>query len=459
MIKQIEDSRQYFNGELQEDINEKRLPEGVKIFGDMIKFPKKEFKTWDECLQKMLELFPAGEQVKEKAFELKRKKSLELTDADWELMQGLMLNPDRFKKEDFRIFEAWLANNYVDRDGERFRKDVLNSFAKTIIGKSVQMNHDWEATGQGRYYVASVQKVSLAEAFEIAGPQPNKNFLSMLQKVEEVDGGIYWLVVKYYVLKSNEKLIELIDAGIVSDMSIGFRAPKLEGYKESGSDNVLWWEYQNTESREAEALEGSLVFLGAQYGARTRKEAETPEIKNADEKTFIKVETKKEVLNMKIEIKSLKKEIDVPIEKDSEKVITDFIAEIESEVATLQESAKTANEATAKLAKVIELVGPDYEKEIESLKQTKADVRDNLIAEAVKFGQLVKVISTETLATWKGVFDKLDIKEIETHLKEFQRLYNEQHPNNGQIENNEKNIEQKKTESPNLQRAFSAPVI
>ena len=458
MIKQIEDSRQYFNGELQEDINEKRLPEGVKIFGDMIKFPKKEFKTWDECLQKMLELFPAGEQVKEKAFELKRKKSLELTDADWELMQGLMLNPDRFKKEDFRIFEAWLANNYVDRDGERFRKDVLNSFAKTIIGKSVQMNHDWEATGQGRYYVASVQKVSLAEAFEIAGPQPNKNFLSMLQKVEEVDGGIYWLVVKYYVLKSNEKLIELIDAGIVSDMSIGFRAPKLEGYKESGSDNVLWWEYQNTESREAEALEGSLVFLGAQYGARTRKEAETPEIKNADEKTFIKVETKKEVLNMKIEIKSLKKEIDVPIEKDSEKVITDFIAEVESEVATLQESAKTANEATAKLAKVVELVGPDYEKEIESLKQIKSDVRKSLIEEAIMRGQQAKVFTMAAVPTWQAMFEKQSIEEIQVQLVEYKRIVDELHPNPGQIENNEKDIESKEFKSPNAQRAFSAPV-
>lgn len=449
MIKQIEDSRQYWNGELQEDINEKRLPDGVKVFGDMIKFSKKEFKTWDECLQKMLELFPTGEQVKEKAFELKRKKSLELTDEDWDLMQKQMLNPDRFKQEDFRIFEAWLANNYVDRDGERFRKDVLNSFAKTIVGKSVQMNHDWEATGQGRYYVASVQKVSLAEAFEIAGPQPNKNFLSMLQKVEEVDGGIYWLVVKYYVLKSNEKLIELIDAGIVSDMSIGFRSPLLTGYKDV-NDNVLWWEYQNTENREAEALEGSLVFLGAQYGARTRKEAEPPEAKQ--------IEIKKEVLNMKIEIKSLNKEIDVPIEAASEKAITDFIAEIESEVASLQESAKTANEATAKLAKVVELVGTDYEKEIESLKQIKSDVRKSLIEEAIMRGQQAKVFTMAAVPTWQSMFEKQSIEEIQVQLTEYKRIVNELHPNPGQITNNEKDIEQKEFKSPNALNAFRAPV-
>lgn len=441
------ETRQYFDGEILEDINVLKLPEGIKVFGDIIKFPKKEFKDWAACILKMQETFPDKdpEAVSTKTLEMKRTKGLTLTDEDWETMKTFMPNSERFQKEDFRIYEAWLANSYVDRDGERFRVDVLNSFAKTIVGKSLLKGHDWGDIGEGRYYSARIEKIGVSEAVQIAGPNPAKNFINMLSKIESIDSGIFWLVTKYYILAKNEKLVDGLDSGIISDMSIGFRAPVLKPIKEGSGDveRVLWWEYQNTESREAEALEGSLVFLGSQYGARTRKDASDKKI----------IETINEVKIMKVKL--IGKEYEISVDETAEKQVEEMATTVESEVANLQ---KAANEATAKLAEVTDLLGKDYMTEIKNLQAEKAAIKAELVKEVIKFGQLSGVIQKESVPSWEKMLEKLAIDELNVQLADYQKIYNEKNPAAGLLEINDNNITEP-AKNPNADRAFRAPVI
>jgi len=169
-----------------------------------------------------------------------------VTDDEWRIIQKFMTNPEKFKKEDVAAYEVKLANNLVDRDGDRFHEDVLQSFKKTLIGKGFLIGHMWGPPGRGRFYAADVETMD----------------------------GVQWLIGKFYLLKKyNQELIDHVDAGIWNYVSIGFRAPKrVPIYESQDSDKVKYWEYQNTDKEEAEAFEGSLVWLGAQYGAEIRKQ-------------------------------------------------------------------------------------------------------------------------------------------------------------------------------------------
>jgi hypothetical protein len=71
-----------------------------------------------------------------------------------------------------------------------------------------------------------------------------------------------------YLVKAsfNEAIIANIDAGIYRHASIGFKASELKPVK-GPYDNILYWEYIPP----GEALEGSIVWLGAQPGATAQK--------------------------------------------------------------------------------------------------------------------------------------------------------------------------------------------
>ncbi|OGB61490.1 MAG: hypothetical protein A2Y94_14010 [Caldithrix sp. RBG_13_44_9] len=166
-------------------------------------------------------------------------------DAEWEIIKRLMVKAEKFKKEDIASYEVKLANNQVDRDHERFHEDVLESFQKTLVGKAFLIGHTWGPPGRGRFFAASVENID----------------------------GILWLLGKFFMLKNyNQELIDHVDAGIWNWVSIGFRVPKrVPIYETADNEKIKYWEMQNTDKDEAEAFEGSLVWLGAQYGAEIRK--------------------------------------------------------------------------------------------------------------------------------------------------------------------------------------------
>lgn len=219
--------------------------------------------------------------------------ALKINTHDWEMMQRYFSGGDEFKESDFAIFESWLANNFLDRDRERFPKDVLNSFNKSIVGKSKITAHQWGPPGNGRFYKSRIEELTVDQTLEMIGHVTDKNFKKHLQRIKEIDGGIFWLVPTYYMLNVSEndkQAVREVRSGIVKDMSIGFGAPRkiylaedLEEYDIESSPfgdspppegvKVLWKEFRNTKDKEAEAYEGSHVFLGSQLGAATWKNA------------------------------------------------------------------------------------------------------------------------------------------------------------------------------------------
>lgn len=156
-----------------------------------------------------------------------------------------------------------LCNNQYDRSLERFPADYLKRFADTIVGKSVLKGHDYRQEPVGRFYDAEIRK----------------------GQGDHLD-----LVTSYYMM-ADDPMVPKIKAGVIKGVSVGFE-PDKRICDIDGKDYDGWWndpedddpchhivgrEYDGKkatityggDSAKAEALEGSFVWLGCQYGAET----------------------------------------------------------------------------------------------------------------------------------------------------------------------------------------------
>lgn len=165
-------------------------------------------------------------------------------DGDLDLINGYALEP--LKATDVAVYTLRVANDQVDRDGERFNVEVLHDFAATLPGKSLLEGHAWGPVGIGRFFKAWVEQVD----------------------------GVTWLMAKCYLLTADEDAAEMIvklNGGIASFVSIGFAAPSRVQVTD-GMGAYQFSEYRRGPNGEqAEAIEASLVFLGAQYDAAVMK--------------------------------------------------------------------------------------------------------------------------------------------------------------------------------------------
>ncbi|MBN2410847.1 hypothetical protein JXQ31_04080 [candidate division KSB1 bacterium] len=404
----------------------------IKTGGQEVWFPKPEYRDWEMCLQRVNHLCRVnkfdGKTRIVKTFEV-MSKSVDISDEDWETMRQFMVNPDGFKKEDFRVYEAWLCHNFVDRDMERFSLEVLKSFQKTIVGKALLTGHNWNGTGEGRYFKARLERKSINEVVKLAGPHPNRDLAGQLQKIESADGGLYWLVAAYYMLADETDKIRKIDSGIISDMSIGFRAPKLEAVKSGDNDQVLWWEYRNSDSREAEALEGSHVFLGSQYGARTRKDAAETETVYLCANCFYR----------KISGSPVK-----------------VCPECGGPVLTTQISLDSVQDVNEKTA-----VG---EKDnLREIVETAGQYRQTLVDEAIKFGCLANVIPADekSVKERREFFGALSLQDLLDRIAEYRTIYKQRYPAREILQENIE-IKTERTapvNTPADRRYYRSPVI
>jgi len=165
-----------------------------------------------------------------------------VTEADLALIRRFALR--EVGAEEVRVYEARVANNRVDRDHERFSEEILADFADTIVGKSVLIGHQWGPPGVGRVFKAAL--------------------------VEQ--DGVLWLTASFFIpVLGNEKLLNDIDLGVATWVSIGFYAPdRVEILGKDG--RPIYHEYRRGPGGErGEAIELSFVFLGAQYDAAVVK--------------------------------------------------------------------------------------------------------------------------------------------------------------------------------------------
>ncbi len=409
-------------------------------------------------------------------------KSVELIDNDFDLMKKGMPNPDRWQKENFKTYDLWLANNFRDRDGERFSLPVLKSFNNTISGKSVLYGHWWGPPGEGTFYKSRLEKLTVDEVLALVGNVPYRKFKQMLEKVQEMDGGLYFLVPTCYFLSSHED-IDKIDAGIIKHVSIGFNAPARMAIRDM-NEKLLWAEYQNTDEWEAEALEGSFVFLGAQYGAEAVKKidpsflkfvGQLPEDKRKEifDSPFMKdiqdvrhdSHIKQETRMALIQIKSLGLAKQVS-EENIESVIKEIETAVEKKISDLSQDvsdAATAKETVENNLKAFkEALGNENisVEQTKTLKKQAEDYHAEKVQDALKIGKLSGMIEDDKLEERKAMFQKFSIDELNDRITDYLKVFNEKHPNSGQLPDNTdtKNGDEKEPKKEAIDR-YMAPVI
>ena len=170
-----------------------------------------------------------------------------------------------------------LAHNAIDRDNEVFDEALLADFARTLPGKGLFIKHPsgWDGDsgpGKGRWFEAEVVRMGLDEARTLLR-EPGLQWPPGVLTASILMSGAYMVRTD-----SNRDLLTEIDAGIVSDVSIGFKA-------KHGGPIVDEQGRELTARRltaPGEALEGSLVWLGAQPGARAIKGASRTEEDQVD---------------------------------------------------------------------------------------------------------------------------------------------------------------------------------
>ena len=181
----------------------------------------------------------------------------ELDEGTMALINNYAIEP--LSPEDVFVGKILLANNAVDRDGERFHEDFLKRLQETIKGKSLLQGHRWGDAGIGLYFESEIITMSLKEAEELTKEK---------LQLPEGEDTVHFLKVYYYIMNTphNEGIIANIKGGICRHASIGFSAEKRNPVNDE-EGNTLYHEY----SGDGEALEGSFVWLGAQYASTTTK--------------------------------------------------------------------------------------------------------------------------------------------------------------------------------------------
>lgn len=162
------------------------------------------------------------------------------------------------------VGECDLCNDRVDRAFERFTVEVLQDFADSLPGKSLLAAHDRGSLPLGLWFDATLRRDA---------------------------GGVTHLRPAYYIVKTrdNEHHRAQIDGGVYRYASIGFRAQDLvcdicgkswfgwecqhfpgRTYAAGEGRAVATAHYARSEAQPAEAVEGSIVYLGCQYDAELK---------------------------------------------------------------------------------------------------------------------------------------------------------------------------------------------
>jgi hypothetical protein len=204
--------------------------------------------------------------MQQKSLTLHVKAATEADDAALSAIRAFTLRD--FTADELQVRSYVLAHNCIDRDNEIFDEAVLDDFARTLPGKGVYIKHpsSWQGDSgpaEGRVYAATTQTMSLDEARTLLR-EPE------LQLPPD-RGTVKLLLASAFFAKTpdNASLLIKQDAGIAGDVSIGFTAQSPTKVTDAQGNELTARRWQSP----AKALEMSLVWLGAQPGARAVKSA------------------------------------------------------------------------------------------------------------------------------------------------------------------------------------------
>jgi hypothetical protein len=186
-----------------------------------------------------------------------------------------------YSAEELYVRQQLLCNDQYDRHHEKFDEGYLKRISQTIIGKSVLMGHDKHAAGVARYFDS---------------------------KVLTEDDGWKWCAPWFYMPISEGNKLERdnIDSGVWSYVSVGVRPDwrglvcdlcgeqyyygKCEHYQGDEYDGKVCtctFTTSKSDMQKVEAVEGSIVYLGAQYNAAIKKDAEAREDARKTKESFL----------------------------------------------------------------------------------------------------------------------------------------------------------------------------
>lgn len=366
----------------------------------------------------------------------------EITDAEWAKIQSYMLKPQKFQKEDINAFEIYLANNAVDRDKERFPSTVLKSFKKSVPGMSLLLSHNKDDIGHGKFYNAKLIKFDRDAFQSLLKNNYNTDIEKQLDLIEEMDNGFYILKTSVYMFADHPKT-RAIDAGIIRDASISFLVYDYVKVLDE-NDNILWHEFRNSDKKEAEALEGSLVYRGAQYGAEIKSN------KNENNKTVInnkdtnKEENKmSETIKLKFNLPNLNIDKEIYVSKEETKSFEAACQIIEEKVQFL---ITEKDKLQSKLNDVAEVFGEDWKKESlqnfkKQIEDHKKEIAEKVVAIQIKSG----MISENSAKVFSEMYQNLPIEQLKTVLSETKEEETETETQTNDTSNKGFEEEKKKT--------------
>jgi len=170
----------------------------------------------------------------------------------------------------------YLAHNAIDRDREAIADDLLQQLANTLPGKGFFIKHPTSydgdsGPGEGRFFHAEIKRISLDEA-RTALREPDLKFLEGTTEALLLEASFYT------VRAGREDLIADIDAGVAGDVSMGFSYAERARVQDA-DENLQGYRLLAP----GKAYEGSLVWLGAQNGARITKQFDNNKSTDDDE--------------------------------------------------------------------------------------------------------------------------------------------------------------------------------
>ena len=299
----FEQSRRYYKAKY-EDVEFNF--DGVDVKDGMIRFARvgpgmykellfkdtKNCLIWWKTLEDRIMKHKADKIIKMSYPIYKNVSAVESVEKDWELIKSQMPRADLVEQGDIVVFNMWLANNVISRNGMRISLDVLKDLGRTIVGKLRLDDHD-DRLKRGKFYKAVLKTTELEEAEEILKSYPHKGLKGHLQKVTSMEGSINWLVASYYMLNKTEEQkaqVLSIAAGIEAYYtSISFYAPQVVPiYESEKKKKVLWWEWRNDGDEHSEAVEGSGVYLGNLYDTVTKNEIKVKDILDEIPESYIR---------------------------------------------------------------------------------------------------------------------------------------------------------------------------
>lgn len=205
-------------------------------------------------------------QVKSRA--LHTKAAAAVDDATLAKINELTLRP--FTADELQVREYVLVHNCIDRDNECFDEALIEDFKNTLPRKGVHIIHPTSYRGsggpaEGKVFDTATSTMSLDDARKLLGEPtlqlpPDRSMVTLL-------------TAKAYFARTPENASLLIkqDAGIAGDVSIGFNASDRVAIKDAQGNELTARRWMGPGTAE----EMSLIWLGAQQGARAIKSAKT----------------------------------------------------------------------------------------------------------------------------------------------------------------------------------------